>query len=202
MVKEGEKPLSGFSPVSEEVVRRGRGMNRQDDFLKLFLQHQADIKAFIGSLILDAHLRDDVFQEVALALWRQMDSYDWERSFGGWARGIAAHKILQLRDQNARFPAAFAPQTIQAILDEFDRTEEIASRKMDALRECLKQLPARSRDLLNLRYERNLGCEQIARQTQRTLDAVYQTLSRIRTRLEECIRRRLAFADEGVARNG
>jgi RNA polymerase sigma-70 factor (ECF subfamily) len=171
-------------------------MDRQDEFLKLFLKHQTDIKAFIGSLIFDSHLRDDVFQEVAVTLWRQMESYDWQRPFGAWARGIAAHKVLQLREQNARFPVAFSPETIQAVLEEFDRSEETTPGKVEALRECLRQLPAKSRQLLGLRYEKNLACEQIARQTQRTLDAVYQALSRIRALLEECIRKRLS--GEGV----
>ena len=173
-------------------------MDRQEEFLKLFLKHQTDVKAFIGSLIFDSHLRDDVFQEVAVALWRQIDAYDWQRPFGAWARGIAAKKVLQLREQNARFPLAFSPETIQAILDEFDRTEEAASGKLDALRECLRLLPEPSRHLLGMRYENNLSCEQIAGQTRRTLDSVYQTLSRIRTKLEECIRKRLSVSGEGA----
>jgi RNA polymerase sigma-70 factor (ECF subfamily) len=167
-------------------------VNRPDEFLKLLLQHQTEVKAFIGAVVFDRHLREDVFQEVAVALWQQMDRYDWERPFAAWARGIAARKILQLRDQNARFPVAFAPETIQALLEEFDRTEETSSASVDALRECLERLPAHSRRLLEWRYEQNLACEQIAGKTQRSLDAVYQTLSRIRAKLEECIRRRLA----------
>ena len=89
-------------------------MNRQDEFLKLLLRHQTEVKAFIGSVVLDRHLQDDVFQEVAVALWQQMDRYDWDLPFAAWARGIAANKILQMRDQNARFPVAFSPETIQA----------------------------------------------------------------------------------------
>jgi RNA polymerase sigma-70 factor (ECF subfamily) len=173
-------------------------MDRQDEFLKLFLKHQTDVKAFIGSLIFDSHLRDDVFQEVAVTLWRQMDAYDWQKPFGAWARGIAAKKVLQLRDQNARFPIAFSPETIQAVLDEFDRSEEGVPGRLEALRECLRSLPEHSRQLLGLRYEHNLACEQIARQTKRTLDSVYQALSRIRALLEECIRKRLHMSGEGV----
>jgi RNA polymerase sigma-70 factor (ECF subfamily) len=170
-------------------------MNRQDEFLKLFLKHESDVKAFIGSLLLDGHMRDDAFQEVALTLWREMDAYDWQRPFGAWARGIAARKILQLRDQMARFPVAFSPETIQGILDAFERTEETTSGKMNALRECLQELPRESRDLLVLRYERSLDCAEIARKTSRTLASVYQALSRIRARLEECVRARLAAID-------
>ncbi|HXG09609.1 MAG TPA: sigma-70 family RNA polymerase sigma factor [Gemmataceae bacterium] len=167
-------------------------MGERHEFLKLLLRHETDIKAFIGSLVLDPHLRDDVFQEVALVLWLQFDSYDPHRSFGAWARGIAYRKILELRHQNARFPVVFSPKTIQAVLDAYDRIEAAVSRKAEALRECLKELPDSSRHLLTLRYEDGLAAEEIARQKHSTVNAVYQALSRIRARLEECIRQRLA----------
>lgn len=168
-------------------------MNKHDDFLLLFLRVEADLKAFIGSLVLDPHLRADVFQEVALALWRQIDSYQPDRPFGAWARGIAAKKVLQLREKSARLPVAFAPETIEAVLAAYDRTEDGADRA-DALRECVARLPEKSRQLLSMRYEQNLACDEIARAWGASVDAVYQNLSRVRGRLEECIRRRLALS--------
>jgi RNA polymerase sigma-70 factor (ECF subfamily) len=163
------------------------------DFLPLFLRCEADLKAFIGSLVLDPHLRADVFQEVALALWRQIDAYDPSRPFGAWARGIAAKKVLQMRDKNARFPIAFSSETIEAVLQAYERTDADADRA-DALRECVRLLPEKARLLLTQRYENNLPCDEIARASGSTVDAVYQNLSRIRGRLEECIRRRLGLA--------
>jgi RNA polymerase sigma-70 factor (ECF subfamily) len=168
-----------------------------DDFLPLFLRCEADLKAFIGSLVPDAHLRADVFQEVALAMWRQIDSYDRSRPFGAWARGIAARKILQLREKSARFPIAFAPETIEAVLQAYDRTESDADRA-EALRECVGRLPEKSRQLLALRYEDNLACDEIARLLGASVEAIYQNLSRIRGRLEECIRRRLGLPERAV----
>ena len=167
-------------------------MHSRDDFLKLLLAHEADLRAFIGSLVRDLHARDDVFQEVAVALWQQADAYDPARSFGAWARGIAANKVLQRRHQDQRFPVVFSPETIQAVLDAFDRTEETASGRREALAECLKRLPEDPRRLLVMRYEEGLDAEQIARRVNRTLEAVYRALSRIRAALEECIRRRLS----------
>lgn len=168
-------------------------MQGRDLFLKRFLQAEADLKAFIGSLVFDPALREDIFQDVALTLWQQIDNYDPERPFGAWARGIAANKVLQQRDKNARFPVVFSPETIRAVLDAFEQTEEVASRKAEALRDCLKQLPDKSRQLLELRYEQNLKNDEIARRYRSTLDAIYQTLSRIRQKLEECIRRKLSM---------
>jgi RNA polymerase sigma-70 factor (ECF subfamily) len=165
-------------------------------FLKMLLTHEADLRAFVGSLVRDRHAREDVFQEVAVTLWQQADQYDSACSFGAWARGVAANKILQRRHQDSRFPAPFSPETIQAVLDAFDRTEEAASGRREALAECLKGLPEEPRRLLALRYEEGLDGEEIARRVHRTLDAVYRALSRIRAALEDCIRRRLA-ADRG-----
>jgi RNA polymerase sigma-70 factor (ECF subfamily) len=170
-------------------------MSSRDDFMQHFLRHEADLKAFIGSLVPDAHLRADVFQEVALTLWQQIDHYDPERSFGAWARGVAANKVLQMRHRSARFPIAFAPETIQAVLDAYERTEDEAGERTDALRQCLRLLPEKSRQLLALRYEENLPCEEIARRLRGSIEAIYQSLSRLRGRLEECIRRRLTLLE-------
>lgn len=167
-------------------------MSARDNFLVHFLRHEADLKAFIGSVVRNPHLRADVFQEVALTLWQQIDSYDATRSFGAWARGIAAKKVLQMRERDARFPTAFAPQTIQAVLEAYDRTERDGPDRLAALSECVRQLPERAQRLLALRYEENLSGEEIVQHLGGSLDALYQTLSRIRHRLEECIRRRLA----------
>ena len=51
-------------------------MERHDEFMRLFLQHQSEMRAFIGSLIRDRHAREDVFQEVSLILWRQFEEFD------------------------------------------------------------------------------------------------------------------------------
>ncbi len=166
-------------------------MADREQFLTLFLQSESDLRAFIGSLVLDRHARDDVFQDCALTLWRDFDRYDPQRSFGAWARGVAVHKILQRRRADERFPVPFSPETIQAVRDAYDRTEAAAAPRAEALGQCLEQLPDHARELLRLRYERNLSAGDMAQQTGRTVAAMYQALSRIRAILEDCIRQRM-----------
>ncbi|MFZ5833071.1 MAG: sigma-70 family RNA polymerase sigma factor [Planctomycetota bacterium] len=168
---------------------------QQDEFLKLFLAHEADLRAFIGALVADRHAREDVYQETVLTLWREIQRFDQSRSFGAWARGFATNKILKRRQTDARFPMAFSPEIIETVLGAFERTEAVASRRSAALHECLEQLPEKSRQLLAQRYEQDMKPADIARQSGRSIDAVYQALSRIRLLLEECIRRRLLAAD-------
>jgi DNA-directed RNA polymerase specialized sigma24 family protein len=53
-------------------------------------------------------------------------------------------------------------------------------------------LPEKSRQLLALRYERSLKIEEIALELKATLDSIYQSLSRLRMKLQECVNRRLS----------
>jgi RNA polymerase sigma-70 factor (ECF subfamily) len=172
-------------------------MDCQEEFLRLFLRHQGDIKAFIGSLLRDRHTRDDVFQEVALVLWQEFARYDRGRSFGAWARGIAARKVMQRWEKAGRLPIPFSPEAIQSVLDAYERTERTAPARAEALQECLAGLPEKSRRLLFLRYEQALRVGEIAQQLGATLDAVHKALSRIRLALQKCVERRLLAAQKG-----
>jgi RNA polymerase sigma-70 factor (ECF subfamily) len=160
-------------------------------FLELFLAHEGELRAFIGAVVRDAQAREDVFQEVARTLWRNFGRFDASRRFGAWARGIAANKVLEEHRRRARSPLSFAPEVVEAIRDAYDATEERPGAREEALRQCVQNLPEKSRTLLALRYGDGLKCTSIARRLGHSVDSVYQTLSRLRTALESCIRQRL-----------
>jgi RNA polymerase sigma-70 factor (ECF subfamily) len=161
-----------------------------DYFLRLFLRHQEDLRAFLGSVVRDRAAAEDLFQEISLVLWQSFAQYDPARPFGAWARGIAVKKVLQGREKSRRLPLAFSPQAIQAVADAYDRTEDLAPDSA-ALRDCISKLPPRSQSLLALRYERSLKLGEIAKEVGSTLDAVHKLLSRIRENLQECLQRGL-----------
>ena len=165
-------------------------MSAHEDFLKRFLRHQGDLRAFLGSVVRDRAAAEDLFQEVSLVLWQSFGAYDPARPFGAWARGIALKKVLQGREKSRRIPLAFSPQAIQAVLDAYDRTEAAAP-DITGLRDCIAKLPPRSQSLLALRYERSLKLGEIAREVGSTLDAVHKLLSRIRENLQDCLQRRI-----------
>ncbi len=171
-------------------------MDRQPEFLRHFLQHQEDLRAFIGSLVRDRHARDDILQEVALVLWKKFDTYDATRSFGAWARGIAANKIMQSFDRIKRCPLQFSPNATQAILAAYKETRRDSSDEQEALKHCMGHLPDRSRNLLNMRYEQALKLREIAERTSSSLEAVHKTLSRVRQLLKKCVEDRLALEQE------
>ena len=65
---------------------------------------------------------------------------------------------------------------------------------MGALRDCLDQIPAASRRLLELRYFEGRSCNEVAAEVGAGLDAVYQRLSRLHRQLRACVEQRLGGA--------
>ena len=185
---------------TEEVPRPfqvPRPMNPKSEFLALFLRHQADLRAFLGSLVRDRNNFDDVLQDTVLTLWEKFDSYDPDRSFGAWARGIAANKVLQFRDRQGRSPTPFSPEAIGAIVDAFDRQPHGTPELGDALDHCLEQLPETSRQALHGWYAESWSIERIAESIGGSTAAAYKTLQRLRAKLLECVERRLTTGREG-----
>lgn len=173
-------------------VEVGCTMDRQDKFLGYFLQHQRELRAVIGSMVRDRVACDDIFQEVALVLWRKFDQYDETRPFGAWARGIAVKKIMQSFDRNRRQPTSLDPSIIESVVDCWDEYAEQDAWEESVLRRCIQKLPERSRRLVKLRYEDGLTLQGVADQLSSTLQAAHKALSRIRIGLKRCVEQEMA----------
>lgn len=166
-----------------------------EPFLPLFLAAQSDLRAFIGATVRDRALREDVFQEVAMVLWRTFDRFDASRSFGAWARGVAARKIMEDCRVRARLPDYCTLETLEMLSESFEvqETQSGWPEREQALAYCLELLPERSAKVMAARYGRGERAEAIAEGAGLTLVAVYQALSRVRKQLRECVQRRLGL---------
>ena len=66
-----------------------------------------------------------------------------------------------------------------------------AAGRSQALRDCLDELPAKSRELLKLRYFDGQRCKEVATVLGTKLDAIYKRLSRLHNTLKGCIESKL-----------
>ncbi|MFN7561154.1 MAG: sigma-70 family RNA polymerase sigma factor [Prosthecobacter sp.] len=166
---------------------------KHEQFLSLFLAVQGDLRAFLSAIVRDKPLEDDLFQDIALTLWTSFDKYDPTRSFGAWARGVAANKIKADRRIRARNPQAFPPEVIESVAQGFDADDSNGAwqERESALRDCLDTLPPNASKLITERYGQNKTIDVIASGFCLTPDAVYQALSRVRKQLRDCVQKRL-----------
>jgi RNA polymerase sigma-70 factor (ECF subfamily) len=168
-------------------------------FLRLFLQNERRLYAYVLALLPNRADADDVLQEASLVMW---DKFDPERppdDFAAWGCRIAYFKVLDFRKKRQRGRALFSQAMLERVAD--TAAEQAATLQLDERREalagCIEKLRPRERDLLARRFTDGASVESIAAGAGRSADAVYKALAKIRLALFDCVTRRLAAEGHG-----
>lgn len=155
----------------------------------LWTQSYHLLAAFVASAVPNFHDAEDIMQQTAVAAATRFADYDRSRPFSRWVIGIARHKILNHQQKRYRDRHVFSDETLMQIAEVHERMEEEDELMKLALRKCIEKVGARSRQLLELRYTRELKPARIADKMGMAPNAVSAALSRVRQVLEACIRR-------------
>jgi len=130
---------------------------------------------------------DDLVQEVfVFALQRGVEDRG-TAAVGAFLRGVA--KNLLLRERRT----AAARREVE-LADEVWSEQGPEDDRLDALQQCVRQLPARSRDMLERCYVQGAGRIELGEAFGMVPDGVKTTLRRVRAALRACVERRLRGA--------
>ncbi len=181
-------------------------MLSNEQFVQLVRDHQAGLRAFIRSLGIDAMWVDDVAQEVLVIAYERLDQYDESLPFRNWVWGIARNCVLNDRRKTARRSRILNENVADILLstssvpEEEDRGLGDEERKrVQALKECLEQIPQKSRDLVRQRYEKNVKASDLATELNMKAAAVRKSLERIRASIRKCMETRLLQSEKTFA---
>lgn len=165
-----------------------------ENYLRLLGQHERWLAAYVYSLVPCSTDADDILQEIKVTMWRHFARFEPGTNFCAWARQIAMHQILNYRRARQRRPSDTLDESfIAAVAAEIDRRADELQQRSDALQYCLGKLPETHRQVIVWRYFEECGVDEIAQRSQRSVEAVYQLLSRIRGSLSDCVNRQLAL---------
>jgi RNA polymerase sigma-70 factor (ECF subfamily) len=162
-------------------------------FLRLFLQNERRLYAYILTLLPNRADADDVFQEASLVLWDKFDERHPPDDFTAWGCRIAYFKVLDFYKKRRRSRVCFS----QALLERLAETaiEQADTLQLDdrreALADCLEKLSPRDRDLLAHRFAPGATTQSTADRVGRSVAAVYKALASIRQALFDCVTRSL-----------
>lgn len=163
-----------------------------DRFVRLMMDSQQRIYAFVLSLVCNKNDADDIFQDTVSILWRRFDEYKNRSDFAAWGVGIARNHIRRYLEARNRSRILFDDR----LLDKIDactyRSTANINERISALRECLQKLPAQERTLLQMRYEDNIPAQKLADMIGKSMQTVYRSLARIHTILGRCMRKTLS----------
>ena len=63
--------------------------------IEQFTRERYVLEGYILTIVRDHHLAEDVYQDVAVAVFEHLDRFDESRDFRAWVRGIARNKAKQ-----------------------------------------------------------------------------------------------------------
>jgi RNA polymerase sigma-70 factor, ECF subfamily len=162
-----------------------------EQFLRLFMESERRIYAFIVSVLPNLTDADDILQETSLILWKKFDQFRPGTDFVAWACRTAQFEVLKFYEKQGRSKLTFDVEGLEALQQEVVAMGPLIEAQQVALARCLENLSDRDRDLLRRRYVDEATPKQIAELVGRSLDAVYKALTRIRDGLLNCIQRKL-----------
>lgn len=148
---------------------------------------QPVVSAFVTSVVRDFTARDDVLQEVAIAVIESFERYDTSRPFVGWALGIARNQVGLYLRRLRRDRLILDDDTINSLVTAFAEVETEQIQKLDWLRDCMTSMEGRARQLCDLRYQQDLKPAAIAGVVGMSANSVAKALQRIRDQLRDCI---------------
>jgi RNA polymerase sigma-70 factor, ECF subfamily len=164
--------------------------DRTTQFLELLNAHDRGLSVYVYGLVPRDSEAEDILQQTKMILWKHFDDFELGTHFLAWARKIAFHQVLTHRRKKKREHLPLEEEVLDAVSAAVSHLEEEGTARHQALRDCVARLPSEHRHLIELRYFREKGIEEIANEIHRTEGAVYRALSRIRLALMECVQRR------------
>ncbi|MGY8766852.1 MAG: sigma-70 family RNA polymerase sigma factor [Pirellulales bacterium] len=166
-----------------------------DDFAQLVAEQHVQLRSFIRTLGVKPDWVDDLAQDTFLVAHRELGSFERERDFGKWLRGIARNLIRNEVRKDARRRRLLSENLTNILLNSDNEVEEptlLEESRMCALRDCVEQLPSKSRELVSGRYGDGWTASDMADQVGMTAAAIRQALVRVRRQLKQCIESRTA----------
>ena len=161
---------------------------------QLVVKHRHGLLAYLYGVLPDAHVAEDLFQEVCVVAVQKAAEFQDGTNFVAWARTIARNKLRE--HLRRRAGVAVDDAFFDGLETAFDdaRAGFDADVRKDALRRCLGEIQDRARQMLLWRYEEGLTAASIADRTGQSRAGVNSLLQRVREILRECVQRKAAEA--------
>jgi len=171
-----------------------------EDLLRAAFKYQDALMSYAYGLLQEWALAQDAVQEAFIVLQKKHAEFRPGASVFAWARQIVRFEALNILRSRQR-EAYFVDEELFSLVDQqFEKyldpeaVRALESRKA-ALQQCLARLDQDSLSLLLGFYKDALSCEKLSAVHHRSVNAIRLALSRIRTKLRECVRQHLALSE-------
>ena len=165
------------------------------NFEELITAELCKLRSLAAYLLPNGNAVDDVVQLTVIRAHEQWDQRNEELEPGPWLRTILRYMVMTELKQMKRegehrhtYRAQWfelLEQGLEPSVEEGEGFDVQAS-----LSQCRDQLAPTAKELLELKYDQHLSCQDIATQKNKSTSWVTTTLSRVRQTLKNCIHSR------------
>lgn len=165
---------------------------RYEEFLAHFARDRDRLFAYVYSLLPHQADAEDVFQRCSMLLWSKFDQFEQDRDFLAWARGVAFYEVRNFLRTAHRDRLQFDEVLIGQLADQ--RAQSLAQHddRLAALRGCLENLKSAEHELIRQVYHGGNAIKDLAQQSGRAAQTLYNQLSQARRKLLGCVESKLA----------
>lgn len=167
--------------------------SRHEQFVALFVRHEAAIHSFVITLLPDRADAEEVVQQASMTMWRKFDEFSPGTNFRNWAFQIAKYAALNHIAKVRRDRHRFQVELLEMLADRASQRSEQLELQRRALAHCIEKLPAEERQLLAGCYGEGATIRGFAEALGRSSNAVYKQLNRLRANLLKCVEGRLGL---------
>jgi len=167
---------------------------KDKEFSLIVMEHQSMVRGFLSRFIVDFHAVYDLAQEVFLAAYSGLDSFDRKRDVGAWLRGIARHKSFDyLRKQYSgkrRETLVMEDRLLKWEEEALKQVDPEEGNSLTCLHVCMEKLKAKNPEayrMVAMKYLKGSLVSDVARAFGRTAGAVKVALFRTRRALQKCV---------------
>jgi len=167
------------------------------DFDELVLENHQLVRLFLARFVHCPQRVDDLAQETFVTAFKQLHRFEGRSKPSTWLVGIARNKALQFmrleqrRKNKIRSFVNSLPGFRQLQESNSDLLEDESMERIEALKDCLSQLPSHSFELIEQFYFGGVSAVTIAAESNAKESSIRMKLKRIRHVLQKCIRLKL-----------
>lgn len=192
--------MQKLAKVTDDMLVQSYANGNNDAFDTLLERHQSRLLAYITQLTGNRQQAEDIFQEtfVKAIVTIRLGNYVESGKFGAWLTRIARNLFIDQYRQEKAEPTMSTDDTDIDILNRKELSEQTVEDGIvdlqirDDVRRLIRLLPDEQREVLIMRYYRNLSFKEIAELTDVSINTAlgrmrYAILNLRRLAKERCV---------------
>jgi RNA polymerase sigma-70 factor (ECF subfamily) len=166
--------------------------SQYEHFLQLFRKNEERIFGFILKLLPNFSLAEDIMQDTMMIMWRKFDDFEEGSCFAAWGMQIARYKVMEFHQQNKRHLVVHFNDEILTRLTADNSPGRTKNRYLEALHGCVDKLKEQNKEIVMLRYLKEMSSKQISQQMGVSTNVIYKNIAKIHYVLQECVEKTLS----------